>query len=297
MFNFILIILLIWLFFKSKLHVDWNTIFKKRTPPPDDTGYGVWLIDGKQGSGKTYEAVRLAFQNLPYMKGVRTNIHSLDFDSTKPKYTTEQKNIFTIIKKRMCAFLSRTKKLIINAAITSRFYDYTMKKWASKTKHRRKIDFETNEEPVRSTRSKKEPEIHVEYFTKLSEIYDDTDDYYIYVIDELSKKFDKNSRCDKDFYAWLNQRRKRKSIAILITQEYKEIPMWLRRPIKFQITTKPTKFLRLFGFFTTYIGDGENPILDKDTLEWSCPIIQKRIAKRILFYSNMYDTTEPVNDL
>lgn len=140
------------------------------------------------------------------------------------------------------------------------------------------------------------PGYKIEYFDKVQEIYRDTEEYVIYVIDEVSRKYDKNSRTDMQFYAWLNQSRKRHRIVMLITQEWKELPMWLRRPVKFTFLTKPfgPKFLHLF---CTYIGDAENMYLDKDTLEWECPVISKFVYKRNLYIANMYDTFEAINDL
>ena len=63
------------------------------------------------------------------------------------------------------------------------------------------------------------PNCEVRYFTKLDTICHDDDEYCIYLIDELSRKYKKNSQTDQDFYAWLNQSRKKKRIVILITQE------------------------------------------------------------------------------
>ena len=48
----------------------------------------------------------------------------------------------------------------------------------------------------------------IEYFTKIDEIIDDIEEHVIYVIDEISKKYEKTSKTDKPFYAWLQQSRK-----------------------------------------------------------------------------------------
>lgn len=145
-------------------------------------------------------------------------------------------------------------------------------------------------------RSLKVPGYKIEYFEKVVEIYRDTEEYCIYIIDEIARKYDKNSRTDMQFYAWLNQSRKRHRIVMLITQEWKELPMWLRRPVKFSFSTKPfgPKFLHLF---CTSIGDAENMYLNNDTLEWECPIIGNFVYKRNLYIANMYDTFEAINDL
>lgn len=141
--------------------------------------------------------------------------------------------------------------------------------------------------------SLKIPNFEIEYFTKINEITQDTEEHVIYLIDELSRKYKKEDKTDQNFYAWLNQSRKRKRIVILITQELKEVPMWLRRPIKFCFETKPL----IGSIFYTKMGDGYNLTLDKDTLEWTCPLLKIFVYKRNKKIAKMYDTFEPIQDL
>ena len=138
------------------------------------------------------------------------------------------------------------------------------------------------------------PNKKMEYFTKITDITSDTEEFMVYVIDEVSKKYNKNSKPDDLFYSWLQQSRKRKRIVILITQEWKEVPMWLRRPARYMFHT--TQFFRLPIFITTK-GDAINQTFNKDTLEWECPIIEKYIYKRTKSIANMYDTFEPIQEL
>lgn len=137
----------------------------------------------------------------------------------------------------------------------------------------------------------------IHYFNKITEIYDNIEEDCIFLIDEVSKKWDRNSRTDTQFYAWLNQSRKRKRIVILITQEWRELPMWIRRPAKYMITTKPTRILNKFGIFTSCVGDAENMIFDKDEGEYICPPIKYIFYKRNKEISKYYDTFEPINEL
>ena len=138
----------------------------------------------------------------------------------------------------------------------------------------------------------------INYFTKINEIYTDTDENCIYIIDEISRKYQKNSPCDMQFYAWLNQCRKRKRICILITQEYKELPMWLRRPCKFTFNNIRLPIIsKLFSIYCCVIGDGYNMKFNKDESEYETPVIQYNIYKRIKYYGDMYDTFEPINEL
>lgn len=142
------------------------------------------------------------------------------------------------------------------------------------------------------------PGVRIEYFTKIKEIYTDTDENCIYIIDEISRKYKKTSPTDDQFYAWLNQCRKRNRIAILITQEYRELPMWIRRPCKFNLTSSYIPILtQLFGLYKCVIGDGYNLTYNKDENEYECPTIVKTIYKRNSYIANMYDTFEPINDL
>lgn len=148
-----------------------------------------------------------------------------------------------------------------------------------------------------NVRSLKIPGYNIEYFTKITEIYDDIDDHCIYLVDEVSKKWDRNSRTDTQFYAWLNQSRKRNRIVILITQEWRELPMWIRRPAKFMIATRRTKLLWKFGFFTSTVGDAENMVFNKDEGEYECPPILNIVYRRNKKIADLYDTFEPINEL
>lgn len=142
------------------------------------------------------------------------------------------------------------------------------------------------------------PGYEIRYFTKIEEIYFDTDKNCIYIFDEISRKYPKNSPCDKHFYAWLNQCRKRNRIAILITQEWLELPMWIRRPVKYNLTSNRIPLLtELFGLYCCSVGDGYNIKFNKDEGEYECPIITQIIYKRNRKIASMYDTFEPINDL
>lgn len=141
------------------------------------------------------------------------------------------------------------------------------------------------------------PGYDIHYFDRITDLYYNVDDYCIFLIDEVSRKYDRNSRTDTQFYAWLNQSRKRKRIVILITQEWRELPMWIRRPAKYVITTKKTRVLNWLGFYTSVVGDGENLIFDKDEGEYNCPPIKYVIYRRTKQIASYYDTFEAVNEL
>lgn len=152
----------------------------------------------------------------------------------------------------------------------------------------------TNYKIKTNIKSLKIPNREIEYFSKITEILDDVEENVIYIIDEISKKYSKNSSPDKPFYSWLQQSRKRGRIVMLITQEWKEVPMWLRRPARFMFTTKKFPFLPIF--YTT-CGDALNQTLNELTLEWECPVLFIYIYKRNKSIANLYDTFEPINEL
>ena len=145
--------------------------------------------------------------------------------------------------------------------------------------------------------SLKIPNYKIEYFSKINELYTNTDEHCIFLIDEISRKYDKNSKTDTQFYAWLNQSRKRKRIVIMITQEWRELPMWIRRPAKFMISTRPAKLLGWFGIYCSVIGDAENMVFNKDEGEYECPPIKYIYYKRNKCIADMYDTFEAINEL
>lgn len=134
----------------------------------------------------------------------------------------------------------------------------------------------------------------VEYFSTIDEIVYDTQQYTIYVIDEVSRKYDKTCKTDKQFYAFLQQSRKMHRIVLLITQELKEVPMWLRRPLRFIYTTEKIPFTSLFK---TTLSDAQNGQLNKDSLDWEYPILGRFIYKRTKAIACKYDTFEPIATL
>lgn len=141
------------------------------------------------------------------------------------------------------------------------------------------------------------PGVEIAYFEKITDVMFDTTQYCIFIIDELARKYDKNSRTDTQFYAFLNQCRKMHRVCIMITQEWKELPMWIRRPAKYCITTYPAGVLNRFGIYKSIVGDAENMELDKDSLEWICPPIKFIYYKRNYDIASMYDTFEAINEL
>lgn len=128
---------------------------------------------------------------------------------------------------------------------------------------------------------------NITYFDYLEEITDNIEENCIFLIDEISKKYTKNAPQDKKLYSWLQQSRKRKRYVLLITQEYLQIPMWLRGIASVVYTTHKVKFLPIFSTVKGY------PVLTEDK-EWSVDVIGKYIYKRNKYITDLYDTFEPV---
>lgn len=134
------------------------------------------------------------------------------------------------------------------------------------------------------------PNATIEYFTNLNEIYSDTEEYCLFIIDELGKKFTKDSRPDKDFYNFLQHSRKAKRIVFMIHQEYYQTPLWLRGPVQQVFTTEKVPILPLF---CTQKGI---PFLNED-MEWCVEPTELYFYKRNKIIANYYNTFESVATL
>ena len=140
---------------------------------------------------------------------------------------------------------------------------------------------------IKSYRTEKN---NVKYFEKIDEIYNNHELSCIFLIDELSKKYTKDSKQDLQFYSWLQQCRKHHRQVYLITQEYIQVPQWLRGIATQVYTTK--KIFR--NIYQTSLGV---PVLNKDTFEWDIETHSSIIYKRTKDISSKYDTFEAIDTL
>ena len=136
--------------------------------------------------------------------------------------------------------------------------------------------------------SLKIPNARIEHFTELDSIYNDSQEYCLYIIDELGKKYTKECKCDKDFYNFLQMSRKTKRIVLIIHQEYLQVPHWLRGVCEEVFCTTRLWFLPLF---VTYRGFA---VLDDETKEWKVQYNYRYIYKRNKEVASYYDTFETV---
>lgn len=194
-----------------KIKIDYKT-FLQQSPRKIHDDFGIFLITGYQGSGKTYYSIYLMEKE-------------------------KKKKIYTNIK----SYISNRND--------------------------------------------------VHYFDKLEEILENVEDNCIFLIDEVSKRYTKDSKQDLQFYSWLQQSRKHKRYVYLITQEYINVPMWLRG-IANQVYT--TSKVPLLPIFKTSLGI---PILSTDTYEWGINTFAIIFYKRTKKISICYDTFESINTL
>lgn len=194
-----------------KIKIDLKTFFQK-SPKKLDDDFGIFLITGYQGTGKTYYAIYL-MEKLKNQK-IYTNIKSYSSNSNK-----------------------------------------------------------------------------VEYFEKVEDIYNNVEDNCIFLIDEVSKKYTKDSKQDLKFYSWLQQSRKHKRYVYLITQEYIQVPTWLRGIANQVYTTNKVPVLPLFYTSLGY------PELTTDTFEWTINTYALVIYKRTKKITERYNTFESIDTL
>lgn len=193
-------------------NIDVNSMFRSK-PKVIKDNFGISLITGYQGSGKSYLSIYILY-----------------------KYLEADRKIYTNIKSLMI------------------------------------------------------PGRDIKYFEKIDDIVDNIEMDRIFIIDEISKKYTKDCKQDKLFYSWLQQSRKRRRTVMLITQEYLQVPIWLRGVARFVYTTTKLPVLPLFITYKGYAVLNEN-------MEWTVEPEETYIYKRNKYICNFYDTMEPINTL
>lgn len=147
---------------------------------------------------------------------------------------------------------------------------------------------ETNRDVFTNVRSYRTKTRNVSYFTYKEELYDNVESDKLFLIDECSKWFPKDSRIDKSFYEWLQHSRKCNRYVYLIFQEYLMVPNWIRGVATRVYTTKKLPLLPVH--VTTY----GIPVLDTTTCEWGVQELLLVIYKRNKRIADLYDTSETI---
>lgn len=115
----------------------------------------------------------------------------------------------------------------------------------------------------------------------------------IIVWDEIFSALAKTSKINPDVMAFLSQQRKREVIFITTAQEWMEIPMTLRRYVRYQIDCAIFNLLP-FSILIERYRDGENMKWDQLENDYIAPIIQTKITKMAFKITEMYDTFEVI---
>lgn len=150
---------------------------------------------------------------------------------------------------------------------------------------------EPNRTIYTNIKSLKIPDRNIVYFERIDDIVSNIESDRVFVIDEISKKYTKECKQDKLFYSWLQQSRKRRRTTILITQEYLQVPIWLRGVARYVYTTSKIPILPLFITYKGYA------FLDEESKEWTVQPEEIYIYKRNKYIALLYDTMEPINTL
>lgn len=152
------------------------------------------------------------------------------------------------------------------------------------------MEKEKNKTIYTNIKSYTSPRNDVHYFDRIEDITENVEDNCIFLIDEVSKRYTKETKQDLKFYSWLQQSRKHKRYVYLITQEYIQVPMWLRGIANKVYTTSKVPLLPIFK---TSLGV---PVLN-DNYEWDIDVFAIIFYKRTKYISNLYDTFESINNL
>lgn len=180
----------------------------------------------------------------------------------------------------------------------SRFgvYCYTGKQGSGKTSSAIKflVDNASDEWPVYANlRSIKNINYH--YFNGLESLLSLRDKKHIIIFyDEIFTILSKGSKFNNDILDFLSQMRKREIIFITTAQEWLELPMTLRRYVRYQVDCNILTFPLLPSFNIKHVNDAYRMKWDKDENDYIAPLITCVIEKLNLKVLNSYDTFEQI---
>lgn len=131
------------------------------------------------------------------------------------------------------------------------------------------------------------------YFDGFEQMVKIKDHHCIIVFDEIFTALSKQSRISPQIMTFLSQMRKRNVIFITTAQEWLEIPITLRRYVRFQIDCSIFNNVLLpFSILIERYRDGENMKWDNDENDYVAPIISTKIQKMARKIITLYDTNE-----
>jgi len=131
------------------------------------------------------------------------------------------------------------------------------------------------------------------YYSTFEEMLQIKDHDCIIVFDEIFTALSKGSPLTKEVLSFLSQQRKKNVIFITTAQEWLEIPITLRRYVRFQIDCSIWNVLP-FSILVQRYRNGEEMKWSNDDNEYIAPIISTKISKMRKRVTKNYDTFETV---
>lgn len=131
------------------------------------------------------------------------------------------------------------------------------------------------------------------YFKGFEEMLNIKDKNCIIVFDEIFSALSKSSKITPEVLSFLSQQRKKEIIFITTAQEWLEIPITLRRYVRYQIDCS---IFNLFPFsiLIEKYHDGEQIHWDNLANDYVAPVIATKISKMKVKITEMYDTFEVI---
>lgn len=115
----------------------------------------------------------------------------------------------------------------------------------------------------------------------------------IFVYDELFQELTKGTKLDKPTIDFLSQMRKRKIIFLTTCQYWSELPISLRRFVRFQIDCKMIPLI-ISGLLIQRYRDGENMKWSNDDQDFVAPLVKTCIEKTRINVVNSFNTFEKI---
>lgn len=131
------------------------------------------------------------------------------------------------------------------------------------------------------------------YIANLDELLKIDDTNCIIFYDEIFTEITKSTKLTKEFLAFLAQMRKKHNIFVTTCQAWLELPVNLRRFVRFDIKCKTYSFLGKGFLLETYENAEEMKWSTLDN-EYIAPIIAMKLSKYNKRVVDMYDTWEVI---
>lgn len=116
----------------------------------------------------------------------------------------------------------------------------------------------------------------------------------IIMYDEIFTEITKHDKLSKDVLDFLCQMRKRQIIFITTAQEWGELPLTLRRYVRFQVQCSLKRIPFISGLSIKKVYDAEQLHWSQDDNDWIAPVIGTLISHTQISIANSYDTFEQI---